>query len=251
LRADAASRAPQRETGPEPLWSQTADLIVEEIELRGLRPGAKLPPERELCAHLDISRVTLRKALSHLVDQGIVTASHGRGWFVAAPAVAREWPKDLESFTMTARRKHMRPSSLVLTQEVRPVSLDEADRLDVPAGSPLFDLERIRLLNDVRIAVDRTLVVASVVPGIEGVNFGSASLFEALRERGVEPDRSEAVIEARSADEVLAGHLGIQPRTSVLVLDQTIYTRDQRPIMLSTVQYSGERYRLRTTFRPR
>lgn len=241
----------QRETGPEPLWAQTADLIVEEIRRRGLRPGGKLPPERELCAHLDISRVTLRKALQHLVERGFVTASHGRGWFVAAPTVVREWPKDLESFTMTARRKHMRPGSVVLHQEVRPASLDEADRLDVPAGSALFELERIRLLNDVRIAVDRTLVVASMAPGVAGVDFGSASLFEALRERGVELDRSEAVIEAQSADDALAEHLGIQPRASVLMLDQTIYTRDQRPILLSTVHYSGERYRLRTTFHPR
>ncbi|MFI6321034.1 GntR family transcriptional regulator [Nonomuraea sp. NPDC050556] len=241
---------PQRDTSPEPLWSQTADLILEEIERRGLGPGAKLPPERELCAHLDISRVTLRKALTHLVERGIVTASHGRGWFVAAPVSAREWPKDLESFTATAHRKHMRPGSVVLVHEVRPASLDEADRLAVPAGSPILDLQRIRLLNDVRIAVDRTVAVASLAPGLEQVDFTSASLFAELRERGVALDRSEAIIEARSADDALAGHLGIEPRASVLVLDQTIYTREQRPVLLSTVEYSGDRYRLRTTFRP-
>lgn len=247
---NSALMQPQRDTSPEPLWSQTADLILEDIERRGLSAGAKLPPERELCAHLDISRVTLRKALTHLVERGIVTASHGRGWFVAAPVSAREWPKDLESFTATAYRKHMRPGSLVLVQEVRPASLDEADRLGVPAGSPILDLQRIRLLNDVRIAVDRTVAVAALAPGLEQVDFTSASLFEELRKRDVTLDRSEAIIEARSADEVLAGHLGIEPRASVLVLDQTIYTRDQRPVLLSVVEYSGDRYRLRTTFRP-
>ncbi|GAA4086674.1 GntR family transcriptional regulator [Nonomuraea soli] len=242
---------PRRDTGPDPLWSQTADLILDEIGRRGLEPGSKLPPERELCAHLDISRVTLRKALARLVERGVVTASHGRGWFVAAPASVREWPKDLESFTATALRKGLRPGSLVLTQEVRPATLDEAERLGLPAGAPLFDLERVRLLNDVRIAVDRTLVVAGLAPGLDQVDFSSASLFEHLRTAGVELDRSEATIEARGADEALAGRLGIEPRSSVLVLDQVIYSADQQAVLLSTVQYSGERYRLRTTFRPR
>ncbi|WP_330299976.1 MULTISPECIES: GntR family transcriptional regulator [unclassified Streptomyces] len=234
----------------DPLWSQASDRIREEIARRGLSAGSKLPPERELCTRLDVSRVTLRRALAHLVDQGLVTASHGRGWFVAAPvppAPAREWPKDLESFTATARRKHMRASSVVLHQETVTASLDDADRLDVPAGTPLLRLERVRLLNEVRIALDRTLVVAELAPDLTRTDFREASLFEELRRWGVEPDRAEATIEARTADGELAGHLGIAEGAPVLVLDQTVYTRDQRPLLLSTVEYSGDRYRLRTT----
>ncbi|MFJ2645666.1 GntR family transcriptional regulator [Streptomyces sp. NPDC087420] len=240
-------RAPRRERSSDPLWSQASDAILEQIESQELTAGAKLPPERELCAQLDISRVTLRKALSHLVDQGILTASHGRGWFVAQPVAAREWPNDLESFTTTAHRKHMRPSSLVLRQTVEAASLDEADRLGVPAGTPLLHLERVRLLNDVRIAVDRTIIAAALVPALATADFGSASLFEALRAQGIELSRSMATIEARSADKELADRLEIEPGAPVLVLDQTIHAPDQRPLLASTVEYSGERYRLRTT----
>ncbi|GAA1361450.1 GntR family transcriptional regulator [Streptomyces beijiangensis] len=242
------ARLPERQNGADPLWSQAADLIQAEITRRGLQPGAKLPPERELCTQLGISRVTLRKALTHLVELGVVTASHGRGWFVAASVPTREWPKDLESFTATARRKHMKAGSLVLRQDMGVASLDEADRLDVPAGTPLLRLERVRLLNDVRIAVDRTLVDVALAPGIEDVDFGSdTSLFDELRQRGVELDRSETTIEARSADDTLAEHLGIEPGSPVLVLDQTVFGRGRRPVLLSTVEYSGDRYRLRTT----
>ncbi|MFE0105275.1 GntR family transcriptional regulator [Streptomyces sp. NPDC059009] len=169
---------------------------------------------------------------------------------MATPAPAREWPNDLESFTATARRKHMTPSSLVLRHETAVASLDDADRLDVPAGTPLLRLDRVRLLDDVRVAVDRTLVVARLAPGIEKADYTSASLFEELRTHGVELDRSEATIEARTAEAELAEHLRLPKGAPVLVLDQTIYTREQRPVLLSTVEYSGERYRLRTTFQP-
>ncbi|MFI6053114.1 GntR family transcriptional regulator [Streptomyces violascens] len=251
MSADTAPARPARSSGPSPLWAQTAQLIQDEIQHRGLTAGARLPAERELCERLDISRVTLRKALAHLVDQNLVTASHGRGWFVAAPVPARDWPNDLESFTTTARRKHMRPSSLVLHQELRPATLDDGERLDVPAGAQLLRLERVRLLDDVPIAVDRTLLVASHAPGLDQVDFAAASLFEELRARGVELDRSETTIEARGADSALARHLGIEPGSPVLALDQTIYARGRRPVLLSMVEYSGDRYHLRTTLQPR
>jgi GntR family transcriptional regulator len=249
----APSRAPQRADSAHPLWSRAADLIGEQIERGELAAGARLPPERELCARLDISRVTLRKALAHLVDRGVLTSSHGRGWFVTAATrtAEREWPNDLESFTATARRKHMRPGALVLLHDVHPASLDDAERLLLPAGTPLLRLERVRLLNDVRIAVDRTLLPAAVAPGLESVDFSTASLFEELRDRGVQLNRSMATIEARGADRALAQDLEMVEGTPVLFLDQTIYGPDQRPVLLSTVKYIGERYRLRTTFQPR
>ncbi|MFJ4714532.1 GntR family transcriptional regulator [Streptomyces sp. NPDC088785] len=241
-------RTPRRGSGAAPLWEQAADLIREDIARDGLGAGDRLPSERDLCVRFDISRVTLRKALLHLVDQGLLTATHGRGWFVAAPAPAREWPNDLESFSATARRKQMTARSLVLAQERVLATLDDADRLDVPAGTALLRLDRVRLLNDVRIAVDRTLVVDALAPGLTEVDFTSASLFAELDARGVTLDRSETAIEARAADRALARELEIEPGAPVLRLDQTIYARDHRPALLSTVDYSGERYRLRTTF---
>ncbi|ACU71536.1 transcriptional regulator, GntR family [Catenulispora acidiphila DSM 44928] len=242
------AHAPQRTRGADPLWSQTADLLVEHIARRGLSAGAKLPPERDLCAQLDISRVTLRKALLHLVDRGVLTATQGRGWFVASRVAAREWPDDLESFTATARRKHMTPGAIVLVQEVRPATLDEGDRLDVPAGTPLVHLERIRLLNGVRIALDRTLLPLDAAPAVPDLDFTTASLFEVLRDAGVSLERSVATVEARVADQAGAEVLQVEPGAPILVLDQIIYSADQRPILASTIEYSGERYRLRTTF---
>ncbi|MFJ5265614.1 GntR family transcriptional regulator [Streptomyces sp. NPDC088387] len=249
--ATPQARAPHRTHTPAPLWSQTADLILEQIESEQLPAGSRLAAERELAARFDISRVTLRKALNHLVDRGILTASHGRGWFVASPVADREWPNDLESFTATARRKHMVARSLVLHQDVQPASLDDADRLQLPAGTPLIRLVRVRMLNNVRVAMDRTLFPESIAPGVIGVDFTTASLFEELHERGVEPSRSVTTIEARSADDVLAGHLGLEPAAPILVLDQVVFGLENTPIMLSTVEYSGDRYRLRTTLRPR
>src|ERR1700742_327110 len=60
---------------PDPLWIQAVALVRGEIERGVLKPGMRLAPERELCQQLGISRVTLRRALGHLVEEGGVRAS--------------------------------------------------------------------------------------------------------------------------------------------------------------------------------
>ncbi|GHS84747.1 transcriptional regulator [Actinomycetota bacterium] len=242
---------PTRDANSDPLWVQAAAIIEAQVADGTLAPGAKLAAERDLCTTMAVSRVTLRKALGHLVDRGILQPSHGRGWFVAQPASAREWPNELESFTATARRKHMTPGAIVTENAVRAASLDESERLDVAAGTPLLHLERIRTLDGVRIAVDRNVIPLALAPGLSKVDLADRSLFDELRRYGIVLQRAETTIEARAADEVLAAHLDLEVGAPVLVLDETLFGDSPRPLLWSTVRYSGERYRLRTTFRTR
>jgi len=122
---------------PDPLWIQALNLINGEIASGSLKPGMRLPPERELCERLKISRVTLRKALTRLVEDGVLNAAHGRGWYVSADRGQSEWPSRLESFTETARRMGLTATSIVLRSELVPASLDEAEELGLAPGTPL------------------------------------------------------------------------------------------------------------------
>ena len=67
------------------LSEQTADRLYEMIadEHRYL-PGSKLPNENELSEELQVSRTTLREAISFLVAQGVLEIQRGKGTFVAA-----------------------------------------------------------------------------------------------------------------------------------------------------------------------
>ena len=236
---------------PEPLWVQVKRAVMESIASGALPPGSRLPAERELCRELGVSRVTLRKGLGALVDEGILSASHGRGWYVvpAGPAPnAAEWPSYLESFTETARRLELAPSSRVLRREVGEADLDEAETLLIAPGTRLLILDRIRLLEGVTIALDQARVPLTHVPEIVDVDFANASLFAELERAGAGPYRAEATIEAQPSDAGLAELLGIEPGKPTLVLDQLVYDRSGRPLMMSTVRYCGERYRLRTSF---
>lgn len=232
---------------PEPLWRQAKAALQERITLGEVKAGSRLPPERELCQMLGISRVTLRKALTALVDEGVLRAAQGRGWYVAA-AERKEWPNTLESFSETARRMGLVPTSRVLRRESGPATFDEAEAFQIAPGTPLYRLERVRMLDGVPIAVDQSLVPADIAVGFDDVDFTTRSLYDTIAGLGFQLAQADTTVEARPADAALAGHLAIAAGTPVLEMRQIVRDRAQRPLLSSAIRYAGDRYRLRTSF---
>jgi GntR family transcriptional regulator len=139
-------------------------------------------------------------------------------------------------------------TSIVLHAAASPAQIDEGELLQVAPGTPLFVLERVRLLGGVPIAVDRDKVPAALIPGHDAIDFTTASLYESLIAGDIQPVRADSTVEATSAGDELAGHLGIEPGKPVLVLTQLVVDAADRPVLASVIQYSGDRYRLRTQF---
>ncbi|MBD0737369.1 GntR family transcriptional regulator [Streptomyces sp. CBMA29] len=232
---------------PEPLWLQAKAALQERIAAGEVEPGSRLPPERELCQMLAISRVTLRKALTALVEEGVLRPAHGRGWYVGVPE-RKEWPNTLESFTETARRMGLVPTSRVLRRELGTSTFDEAEAFQIAPGTPLYRVDRVRMLDGVPIAVDESFVPADIAVGFDQVDFTDHSLYDTIAGLGFQLDRADTTIEARPADDVLAGHLAIAAGTPVLEMRQIVRDRSQRPLLSSAIRYAGDRYRLRTSF---
>jgi GntR family transcriptional regulator len=246
-RQPAGARAILRSEHPEPLWLRAAETIRGQVGEGALRPGSRLPPERDLCRRLEISRVTLRRALMQLVDDGVLKPSHGRGWYVAADE-RKEWPNSLESFSETAERMGLVATSVVLRADTAMATLDEAESLGVAPGALLFHLERVRMLDEVPIAIDRSIVPADLAPGLAEVDFRTRSLYSTLTAAGLELANAETTIEAREADATLAEHLRVAVGKPILVMHQTVLNPADRALFASTISYVGDRYRLRTSF---
>lgn len=69
----------------QPAYAQIADAIRQQIGLGHYPPGSRLPSESQLCHQFEVSSVTVRRAISVLVDQGIVVTTKGKGSFVKPP----------------------------------------------------------------------------------------------------------------------------------------------------------------------
>ena len=65
------------------VYVRVADDIAARIASRELAPGTRLRAERELATHYGVSYGTVRRAMEHLREQGLIVTIHGRGTFVS------------------------------------------------------------------------------------------------------------------------------------------------------------------------
>ena len=229
----------------DPLYLQLTQALAADIASRRLNPGQKLPSERQICETYGVSRVTARRALRALVEEGVVESSRGRGWFVANGPIS-EPPNMLLSFSAMGRARGLQPASRVLVQRVRPAALDEADALTIAPGAEIFELQRLRLLDGYPVAVDRSRIPLLRCPSLIDVNFEHASLYEVLNAHGGDvPSYADYTVEAVAADADDADLLELDPGGPVLVTTALTYDQDQRPLELGHMVYRGDRYRFR------
>jgi GntR family transcriptional regulator len=227
-------------------YKRVEDSLAEEISRGRRSPGSRLPPERALAEHFGVSRVTLRRALGELEGAGIV-ARHPGGWVVAGSPTG-EPPNALMSFSEMAASRGLTAGGRVLELHVRPATIDEAEALSLAPGAPLFELERLRLMDDVPIMIDRSAVPLSLAPDLVEVDFSGASLYDELEERhGLRPARARFAVEAVAADERQSALLDLQPGEPVLRCQQLTEDETGRPIEMCEMIYRGDRYRFRAT----
>lgn len=230
----------------QPLHQEVALAIQAEIERGGLRAGALLPSERHMCEQFGVSRVTLRRALTALADRGVLSPSHGRGWFVADTTIG-ELPNMLQSLTELAEARGLRSSSRVSLRHVRAADVDEAEQLAIGPGAALFEMRRLRLLDDVPVALDHVRIPLEVCPQLPEVDFGASSLYRTLESHGVLPTRCDFAVQASAADAAQADELIVSEGTALLLATGTTYNEHNHPIELSRVHFVGERYRFRAS----
>ena len=223
-------------------YQQVREVLEAEIE-RGRRPvGSRLPPERALAQHFGVSRVTLRRSLEEMARAGTIARS-GAGWMVASPAIG-EPPNVLMSFSEMAASRGLKPGGRVLDRRQRPATIDEADALGLAPGAQLFELERLRSLDDVPILIDRTRIPLSLTPGLFEMDLDGRSLYEALEHNfGLRPARARLTVEAIPADERRARLLGLEPGEPLLLCRQQSEDQAGRQIELCDMVYRGDRYR--------
>ena len=143
-----------------PLLREDRTALHHQLEdrVRGLAaelaPGRPIPSERELCDLFGVSRTTVRTAIGRLVAEGVLQRDQGRGTFVADTKV-QQGLVATRSFSEGVVRTGARPSSRLLERGLVAAPADVASDLQVGIGTPVIYLERLRLVDDRPLVLDR------------------------------------------------------------------------------------------------
>jgi GntR family transcriptional regulator len=230
----------------QPLYERVYGVLAERIASGAWRAGSRLPSERALGTSLGVSRLTLRRALSALERDGLVERGESRGWFAAGGPMS-EPPNELLGFSAMAQARGLTPAARVLKSGAREATFAEAEQLGIAPGASIFELERLRMFDEIAIAVNRAILPLARLPWLVDIDFSTASLHASLEARGIRPTTANYVIEVLDADEQLARLLDVPIGKGLLLA--TGLTRDQNdaPLELGWIAHRPDRYRLRTT----
>jgi GntR family transcriptional regulator len=247
-RGASAGRSAQRidAHGDDLPYVQVLRRLEADIATGRLAHGERLASERDLGARLGVARNTLRRALDDLEARGLVASQGRRGWVVTASLTERvEGPQGLTDW---AGRHGFAVSSVVRSSRVRASVEGEAIRLRIAPRTPVFELERIRLLDGLPISLDRSILHPRLTEVLAGVDFSSASLYATLRTRArVEPSRADVVLRAIPADPATAVLLEVATGTPLLEVTETVFDQYGEPFETATLVNRGDRYAFGTT----
>jgi GntR family transcriptional regulator len=230
---------------PGPLFLGIAQSLAERIASGELAPGAQLLGERELCKQFGVSRVTIRRALGELRQRGLIDSDSARGWFVQVPSLGE--PNALMSFSEMARSRGLAATSKILRAGTRLAGIDEAEDLGIAPGSELYEIERIRRLDGVAVAIEHSRLPLRIAPNLPHADLAQGSLYDALRAGGVLPAYAEYVLQAIGASKKQAALLEVSEGAPLLMANALTHDRGGRPIEISVSVFRGDRYRFRTT----
>lgn len=223
-----------------PRYVQLRQRLSDGVQSGLLAPGSPLPPEREIAAITDFSRVTVRKAIQSLADEGTIVQKQGSGSFVSAKPVRIEQRLSrLTSFSEDMARRGKTASSRWLERGLFMPSPDEITALGLSADASVARVGRLRLADGEPLAIERASLPTDILPNPLEVE---TSLYEVLERGGNRPVRALQKISAVNISEQEAGILAMQPGAAGLRIERISYLAEGRVAEFTQSLYRGDAY---------
>lgn len=222
-----------------PLYHQLMQRLAEDIE-RGTYPvGSRIPPEHQLEELYKVSRVTVRRALAELTAEGLLERKQGKGTFVSTPRISQDL-KSIHSFHDACKQNGFQSGTNVIY--VRETDADAADveELNIRAGDKVLETLRVRLADGVPVVLEKNHF-SMAYSYLENENL-AGSLYNILRDYGVEPRQASHDISMAYASETQAKLLDVEPGAPLMRLHEVVYDQKGRPLHNSLQLIRGDRF---------
>lgn len=225
------------ENNNQPLYLQLQRALRSAIDSKLFGKDGALPAERQLASELGLSRITVRKAIDGLVEEGLLIRRPGSGNFINT-RIEKNFAK-LSSFSEDMRARGRQPHSVWLKRSAGIVAPEEALRLRLSPGTLVYRFHRIRYADDVPVCLEYATLVGSSLPALDAVQ---DSLYAALEQAGKRPVRALQRLSAVLLTGEQASLLQTPPGAAGLAVERLGFLRDGRAIEFCRSYFRGDLY---------
>ena len=228
-----------------PIYYQLAKFIEGQIRRGEFQPGEALPTEMEIAARFEISRMTVRRAIAELVSAGMISTQQGRGTFVARPKLDNI-VFELDNFTEEIEQRGLQQKTTLVQVDIIRANKVLQEKFQLADNNARFLYFRTVLsAEEERIACENKYVFYTKSKPILEKELQDPSLPGIIAAHSdYVPIGAKKVLQVGTTTEEEAAILGVPPNTPVIVIEQTIYDTDRKPIGWSRSVYRGDRYKL-------
>jgi len=229
---------------PVPLYYQIAESIRAMIESGRLKAGDPLPPEVALSEELGVSRLTVRRALAELVNDGVLIRRRAKGTFVAPPRESLPLITPPIGFTEGQARRGRVLHSTILSQEVVPAVGRVARQLQLAPGSRVIRIRRLRVVEGVPTALELCCFPYDRFPELATMQLTDRSIYQILQQQyDALPQEALDSYAVHTPTSEEASILGIAPSTPVIRFERTAIDSRGQVVEFTRSVFSAERFR--------
>ena len=224
---------------PVPLYYQVAQHLESAINSGQLPTGTLLQNEVDLAQSLGLSRPTMRRAMQHLVDKGLVTRRRGIGTRVVQPKLRR--PLELTSLYDDLDRAGKKPTTEVLSFEIVDAEEDVAAGLEITEGTPVLELVRLRSAGGEPIA-KMTNYLPEGLARFDADDLAETGLYDLIRRQGIALHSATQSLGARTATASEARMLDEGRGAALITAIRITYDDHGKAVEYGTHIYAASRY---------
>jgi GntR family transcriptional regulator len=227
---------------PLPLYVQIKESLRGQIFDGTYGEHERLPSENDLMSSFGVSRITVRQALSDLEKEELIFKVPGKGAFVSRPKPFQQQAR-LQGFAEAMANLGRETFNRVVSLGTVMADAAVAARLQVPEGSPLTEIRRVRHADRQPISLDVTYVRRDLGERLAREDLATRDIFVIIENDYAMPlGHAELSIDATSADTQLARQLGIEAGAPILRMERLTWTRAGQPIDFEYLYYRGDSF---------
>nr|WP_263620851.1 GntR family transcriptional regulator [Halobacillus halophilus] len=217
------------------------ELFIDRIQNGQWEADKLIPTEQELMKEFDVSRTTIRQAVSILVQEGLVEKKQGRGTIVKPRKLSGNLSQ-LKGFAEEVLERGQTPRSKLIRAEFKSNLHHEKSMLEIKDDEPILLIERIRMADEIPVALERTCWPKEIGEILIKHNLDEARYYEILENYNIYLNRASEKIAAINATIDEADALGIRGGEALLEMTRLSFGVNERPIEYTKTKYRNDQY---------
>jgi GntR family transcriptional regulator len=226
-----------------PMYQQISEAIQKKIVEGVYKKGTKIPTEQELMDQYNVSRTTVRLAVTDILDKGLIEKKQGKGTFVCNTPVSQQLD-GFKGLYETLIESGIVPETRLLEYEVGEATESIYKALHLPVGEPIKRIVRMAHVNENPIVLAQISLHPEVSDLITLEEAKENPIHLTLEKKlGVPIRKAHFEISAENSSRKLAKELQIKEGHAVLRAERVLYTEQNKPVEHSILWFRSDAYR--------